>query len=202
MERNRYFISCHVSPFVKRYLEVNFGYVGKNRSCFDIRSDGGLYTYLRSLSTNEPLLTHESRGAMFKWRTEVVNFEISEFAAEHDGRNMTVTEQIKFCNLLEARCKNIMRTYMLSLATIVSNEAECIRLFYKITGWGEKSWPSKSIRKILERDRKTAHDSFKPIASVKGVFERVADICASTLAQQNNITTLGKNTYEYNSNKI
>ena len=201
MAKTHYFIACHVSPFVRRYLEINFGYVGNARNNFDIRSDITLYTYFRNMVTRQPLHTND-RGLAHKWRTELVNFEISEFYAEHLGRTLTITEENMLANYLEARCKNILRIYMLSLATIVSNEAECIRLFYKITGWNEDTWPSKSIRKILERDRINQHEKFKPVVAIRNVFERVAEICTSTLRDQNNITQLGKAAYEYNTNNI
>lgn len=202
MEKNHFFVACHVSPFVRRYLEINFGYVGRCRNNFDIRQDTGLYKYFRTLCSSEPLLTHEKQGSMFRWRTEIVNIEISEFYAEHQGRTMTVTEQNKFADYLEARCKNILRTYMNSLGTIIPNEAERIRLFYNITGWSEKTWPSKSIRKIIERDRKSSQSDFKDISSIRGVFERVAEICNNSLTSQNCLTKLGSATYEYNSNNM
>lgn len=199
MDKEKYFVTLRVAPFVRRYLEVNFGYVDKNKTHFDIREDLDLYKFFKSLLTSKPLHHKDNQTAMHRWRTEEIHIEISEFVAEHIGRQMTPTEQNIFADYLEARCRQILRVYVPSLLTIVSNEAECIKLFYKVTGWGENSWPSKSIRKILERDRKEARDKFMEVARIKGVFERVVDICTSTLKSQNNITELGQRTYEYNS---
>lgn len=198
MENEKYFVKLKVAPFVRRYLEVNFGYVDKDKTHFDIRADLDLYKFFKSLLKSAPRHEKDNQTSMHRWRTEEIHIEISEFVAEHVGRQMTPTEQNIFADYLEAKCRQILRVYVPSLQTIVSNEAECIKLFYRVTGWGEKSWPSKSIRKILERDRKEARDNFKDISKIKGVFERVTDICTSTLKSQNLITTLGKQTYEYN----
>lgn len=198
MEKEKYYVDMHVPKFVQRYLTINFGSSEKN--CYDIREDKNLYLMLQTHLCKKVEANPNWRKNKKHFRTEHVRIEVTRKDFVERGPLLSEQKENKFVNFLETRCRMIMLVYINSYKKVGLSLADSIKTFYKVTGWSENSWPSISIRKIVERaEKKNEYVNYKHKHTI---LQEINEIILTTLSQNATLTNQGQNIYDYNSQQL
>ena len=148
-----FYVWLHVKPYVRHYLLSQFGAsVPGFTSLVDLRPDAYLANALR-----EGLERHcERRDRQLERnqggrRRALVRVLVTHEQFKHYGWALSLTEERRLNQILEARCKSILLSYLSSMYMVCGNLQVCIRKFYEEFGYDDETWPVDSIRKIWLR---------------------------------------------------
>ncbi|MBD9179232.1 MAG: hypothetical protein EGP82_08680 [Odoribacter splanchnicus] len=138
-----YTVKVAVKPYVRAYLENNFGKPA------DIRKDAELNELVNFMLREGSTRLDKIVSANFK---DMVELRITEDAFFRNGFTFTKTETLKFNSFLEKRIKFFMRTYISYHHSLGDSVARCIRDFQTVFGFTEEVWPYDSIKKDFDRN--------------------------------------------------
>lgn len=200
MEKEKYYVDLHVPKFVQRYLTINFGCYGSKNNCYDIRTDKNLYLMFQTYLCKKVSSDANWRKNKKHFRTEHIRIEVTQKDFVTRGPVISAENENKFVHFLESRCRMMLLVYINSYKKVGLNLAEAIRVFYKVTGWSDNSWPSISIRKIVERaENRSDNGIFKHQSTI---LQEINEIILTTMSQNATLTKLGQNIYDYNSKQL
>lgn len=138
-----YTVKVVVKPYVKAYLENNFG-------CpVDLRQDAELTELVNLMLREGSTRLDKIVSANFP---ATVELRISKDAFFRYGFTFTKTETLKFNTFLEKRIKFFARTYIAYHNGLGSSVAKCIRDFQTTFGFPEDVWGYDSIKKDFDRN--------------------------------------------------
>lgn len=138
-----YTVEIAVKPYVRAYLENNFGRPADLRR--DPELNGLLEMMLREGSTRLDKIVSANYPA-------TVKIVISKDCFFRYGFTLTKTETLKFNSLLEKRVKFFARTYIAYHSSLGTSIARSIRDFQNIFGFPEDVWTFDSIKKDFDRN--------------------------------------------------
>lgn len=138
-----YTVKIAVKPYVKAYLENNFG------SPVDLRRDAELSELVNLMLREGSTRLDKIVSANFP---ATVEMRISKDAFFRYGFTFTKTETLKFNSFLEKRIKFFARTYIAYHQSLGISVAKCIRDFQTAFGFPEDVWGYDSIKKDFDRN--------------------------------------------------
>lgn len=192
---DRFAVTVHVAPFVKKYLLTNFGvYDEMWPDLVNISSDRQLSGVFRSMLVKKHYeFDRRIEAQANRFRSERINIEISKSDFYKYGWAISLTDEIRFSSVLEARCKTMLITYLSSAYLVTPCLASCIRQFYHLFGFDDETWPIDSIRKIWLRDKTIDKQALK-----MGIFQKINEIIILQMSVNGTIAEQGKLAYENN----
>lgn len=137
-----YLVTVAVKPYVKAYLENNYGCPA------DIRADAELNELVNMMLREGSTRLDKIVTANF---SATVDLRITKDAFFRHGFTFTKTETLKFNSLLENRIKFYVRTYIGYHHSLGDSVAKCIRDFQRKFGFPEDVWGYDSIKKDFDR---------------------------------------------------
>lgn len=138
-----YTVEIAVKPYIKAYLENNFGNpadIGKDPELNDL-----LILMLREGSTRLDKIVSANYPT-------IVKIAISKDSFFRYGFTLTKTETVKFNSFLEKRIKFFARTYIAYHSSLGTSVARSIRDFQNTFGFPEDIWSFDSIKKDFDRN--------------------------------------------------
>lgn len=157
-----YTVRIAVKPYIKAYLENNFGIP------VDIRKDGELWELTGLLLREGSARFDKSVAANFPEQVDVL---ISRDIFFRYGYVLTKTETLRFNAFVEKRVKFFARNYIAYHHSLGTSVADCIRDFQKIFGFPEDVWPYDSIKKDFDRHGRTVGK--KAVMNFKAEMSRI-----------------------------
>ncbi|MEG0796798.1 MAG: hypothetical protein RR397_09905 [Odoribacter sp.] len=157
-----YTVKVAVKPYIKAYLENNFGVPA------DIRQDPELNDLLiRMLREGSTRLDKILSANM----PSTVELRISKDTFFRYGFTLTKTETLQFNSFLEKRIKFFARTYISYHHSLGTSVAKCIRDFQNTFGFPEDIWNYDSIKKDFDRNGSSVHR--KMIGNFKSELSKI-----------------------------
>lgn len=183
MPARKFHISVPVKPYVKRFIELNFG----NPAYF--HPDKAEYKVLRECLKDSR--KYDKRLPQLCTYSEKICVLLSEDDFYKVGWEMTRTNTVRFNGHFEDRAKTMMRNIVsiynaLGLAMNVS-----IVKFQDKFLFDEQAWPYQSIKKDLFR-----HSNYKKIDFENEIFNKIEKIVMKNLYKQGTISPQYFNDYE------
>ena len=148
---NYYTITVAVKPYIRAFLENNFG------SPVDIRKDPELNNMVEFLLKEGA--TRLDKTLQIKY-TDTVCFRISRDTFHRYGFTLTKTATQRLNCYLEGRIKFFARVYIANNRSIGIPLARCIRDFQEKFNFPEDVWSAEAIRKDFTRNGKTVQSKF------------------------------------------
>ena len=137
-----YTIKVAVKPYVKAYLENNFG------TPIDFRKDSELTGIVNLMLRAGSAHLDNIVSAKF---AETVEIRISKDTFFRHGFTLTKTDTIRFNSFLEKRLKYYARLYISYHNSLGFSITKCIRDFQDTFGFSEDVWSYDSIKKDFDR---------------------------------------------------
>lgn len=159
-----YCITIRTKRYVQRYLMYNFGCPVKGHPYLvDVRSDDDLKEFLfRAIKNPENNRNKLYQNFEGKKRDCIIELRISADTFNRYGWELSITDEVHFNSILEARCKKQLLDFLKLQWVLNEDLHSAIGEFYREYGYSERSWPSSSIAKIWTRSRsKLDLQSFK-----------------------------------------
>lgn len=183
-----YTVNIAVKPYVKAYLENNFGIP------VDIRQDPELNDLVN-------LMLREGSTRLDKIisvnMSTTVELRISKDTFFRYGFTLTKTETLRFNSFLEKRIKFFARTYISYHKSLGTSVAKCIRDFQNTFGFSEDIWNYDSIKKDFDRNGSSVHR--KMIGDFKAELNKIfmemlseSGIPFKTVGNRTTLNTVGK----------
>lgn len=151
--RMDYIINVAVKPYIKAYLENNFG------SPVDIRQEGEIW-HLLGVLLSEGAGRKKPGGKMEKVISgnfpEEVRLLVTKDMFFRYGSALGKPEVLRFNTFLEKRIKFFARSFIGYHHSLGMSVASCIRNFQKMFGFSEDVWAYDSIKKDFDRHGWTA----------------------------------------------
>lgn len=142
-----YTVKISVKPYVKAYLESNFG------SPVDFRNDTELTGIINIMLKSG--CAHLDRIVLANL-AEKVEIRISKDTFYRHGYTITRTDTLRFNSLIEERIKFYSRMYISYHNSIGDSITKCIRDFQELYGFSEDVWSYDSIKKDYQRHGSSA----------------------------------------------
>jgi hypothetical protein len=176
---SRFTVSIPVKPYVKRFLDINFGLP------VDFTQNAHAHKHFQSLFKNPNTSQDKKYPDHICTYTELVEVVISEHDFYRYGWELTKTNTIAFGRYYEERAKAMMRTYIgvnISLGLPINKS---ILKFQNRFVFEEEVWHYEAIKKDLYRNGKVElidfnDEIFKKIEKI--VLRNLYDL--GTLSQQ------------------
>lgn len=158
MTKERFFVWLPCKRYVKAYLVRNFS--ASDRKWPDgvnLSSSKELFAALKE-RLRKPSYRYDKRMTVNSKYSDRVPLEITEDMFYRYGWELSPTDINDFNQMLEARIKSEMMSYMEISLLFTQNIKRSIRGFYRKSGFKEAEWPEESIRRYFYRHRSPAMD--------------------------------------------
>jgi hypothetical protein len=184
---NRFYVNLQCKPYVKRFLEINFG------NPADFTSDYTLKCMVRQ-SLKKPVTKDDKKyGSLSTRYTETLQIQISEDDFYRYGWELTKSDTVAFGREIEDRVKFMMRTLVAVNFSLNGSIKTSIFGFQKRFSFGEDIWPYDSIKKEFYRNG--AHDL---INFNDEIFNKIENIILENLSKKGTISQQAIKQYEIN----
>ncbi len=193
---SKFLVNFPCKPYVKRFLEINYGdseSLGGNSS-IDISKDKALYAEFQQKLKNKSF-RFESRlnTYAFERYSDGVNIKITQDDFYRYGWELTKTDIVYLNSIFEGRCKVLMYTAVGIRVAIGMNLTNSIELFQDKFMFTEDIWQKDSIYKDCRRN---LHVGKNEIA--ESISEIIDKITLETLSRNKTISRKAKIVYENN----
>lgn len=162
MDTNYYTIKVTVKPYVRAFLENNFG------SPADTRKDPELNNFIEFLLKEGS--TRFDKNLQIKYPDEI-NIRISRDTFHRHGYTLTKTATQRLNSYLEQRIKFFARVYISNNRSIGVPLAKCIRDFQDKFNFPEDVWSAETIRKDFVRNGKFIQSKF--VTNFKAELDKI-----------------------------
>ena len=142
-----YTVKVKVKPYVKAYLEREFGYP------IDFRKDSELTGIINLMLSAGSAHLDKIVSANL---AETVEIRISKDTFFRHGFTFTKTDTLRFNSLIEKRIKFYARLYISYHSSLGFSITKCIRNFQATFGFSEDVWSHDSIKKDYARHGSSA----------------------------------------------
>jgi hypothetical protein len=137
-------ISIPVKPYIKRFADLNFG------APADLSGDKELHKFvLRSLKKPDTRYEYRYKEKSY---TDTIEVLISEDYFYRYGWELSKTDMVTFCSLLENRAKTMMRTVVGIYKAVGLPQYIAINKFQEKFNFTEDVWSFDSIKKDFYRN--------------------------------------------------
>ncbi|MCX6231116.1 MAG: hypothetical protein NTZ33_06190 [Bacteroidetes bacterium] len=173
-----YLVSLPVKPYVKRFLELNFG------DPVDLKKDKKLYNYFRRCLTKPRLTYDKTRCAeISNYYNENAGIVISEDDFYRYGWELSKTDVVAFGREIEANAKFFMKN-IVSFYCSHMEFSRSVRYFQEKYGFTEDIWQYDSIVKDFQRNGLKFKVEFS-----KEITEKIEKIILLNLSDKRTIST-------------
>lgn len=150
---SKFLVNFPCKPYVKRFLEVNYGNPDSlSSNCsIDISKDKFLYSEFRQ-KLKKKSFRRDSMYPTFTKYSESVNIVISKDDFYRYGWELSVTDSVYLNKILENRCKIFMYTIVGARVAIGMTLASSIDDFQEMFSFTEDIWQKESIYKDCQRN--------------------------------------------------
>lgn len=192
-------IYCYikVTPFVMRYLNINFG--AKNPhvpNAISLKKDKILSHMLRTmLSKQSHRYDNRTLGYRYTNRSMTAAIELDEVTFSVSGFSLSPTDEAAFALFLERRCYVLALSFLHMRYIFNPNLNECIEDFQNRYGFTEDTWPTDSIRRIWYRDKSFNRSEFRGFINTQ-----IDNILIVQMRRLGLISTKGQDFYEEHQN--
>lgn len=153
MNKHRYVVWVHVTPYVCRYLVDNFGVpCSEIKNLIRIDGDPQMAAFFNPKLTKSMHRYDIRLRNGVGYRTARVAIEISAARFTRSGWALSPSDESAFARMLELRCHGILLTFLSAHYMISGDASASIRAFYRVFHQTEETWPYDSIRKIWNRN--------------------------------------------------
>lgn len=194
---SKFLVNFPCKPYVRRYLEINYGdseSLGSNRA-IDISKDKALYAEFQHKLKNKSFRFESKLNTYaFERYSDEVNIKITQDDFYRYGWELTKTDIVYLNSIFEGRCKILMYMAVGIRVAIGMNLTNSIELFQDKYLFTEDIWPKDSIYKDCQRN---LHINKNEIA--ESISEMIDKITLETLSRNRTISRKAKITYEINS---
>ena len=144
-EKFRITIPC--KPYVKRFLELNYG------TPVDFTRDQTIYPLFKQKLKRQST-RHDNTYSKLKLEkySGQVELKINEDDFYNIGWELTTTEIVKFNKEIEGRAKLFMYLIVSTRISFGMNVTDAVRYFQERFGFTEQIWPGESIVKDCQRN--------------------------------------------------
>jgi len=183
----QYVVSLPVKPYVKRFLELNYGIP------VDLATDKKLLNYFRRCLTKPQITYDNTRFAKFSmFYTETVNILISEADFYKYGWELSKTDIVGFGREIESNTKFFMKN-IISCYSSHMELSRAICLFQEKYGFTEDIWSYQSIKKEFQRNGLKIKIDFST-----EITEKIEKIFLLNLYKKGTVSTKMIKTYDGN----
>lgn len=183
--KDPYFLELPCKPYVKRFLELNFGDPGDLTS--DPLLNNLLIQYLKEPDRKDKA-RYDSRTIQYSERYRI---HLSEFHFRKYGQTLSKPDVVRFCKVVERRAKLFMRNLVgvniaLGLPIFIA-----INKFQDQYGFEEDIWSFESIKKDYYRN-----GCYDKVDFEHEIFKKIHQILLVQLSESGTITHQAMKTYE------
>lgn len=184
-QKESFYLELPCKPYVKRFLEINFGNPG------DLASDpllmNTLIQYLRKPNKRDQN-RYNSRTVQY---SELYRVRLPEFHYRKFGNSLTKPDVVSFCKMVEKRAKLFMRNLVgvniaLGLPIFIA-----INKFQDQYGFDEDTWAFESIKKDFYRN-----GCYEKVDFEQEIFNKIEQILLVQLSESGTITRKAVKAYE------
>ena len=194
----KFLVKIPCKPYVKRFLEINFGDPEhlNSRKAVDISKDKALYAEFRS-KLEKKSYRHELlfNTYAFKRYSDEIDIKISQDDFYRYGWELSKTDIVYLNQVFEGRAKILMYTIVGARVALGISLTDSIDYFQDKFLFPEDIWPKESIYKDCQRNLDIEKNSIS-----QNISELIDKITLETLSR--NRTILRKAKFIYESNNI
>ncbi len=172
----KFFIHVKVKPYVRHFLEMNYGYP-INLAC-DVEAHSLAKKLLR-----KPIKHQDKRYCDIYSYTELVEVTISEHDFYRYGWELTRTNTIAFGVFFERRAKFMMRSIVGIYVALGLPIKTSIRKFQDHFGYHEDIWSYDTIKKDFARNAEIEEFDFE-----NELFKKIDTFILRNLSEKGTIT--------------
>lgn len=192
----KFLVKIPCKPYVKRFLEINFGDPDNLNSgkAVDISKDKALYAEFRS-KLEKKSYRHELlfNTYAFKRYSDEINIKISQDDFYRFGWELSKTDIVYMNQVFEGRTKILMYTIVGSRVAMGISLTDSIDYFQDKFFFPEDIWPKESIYKDCQRNLDIEKNSIS-----QSISELIDKITLETLSRNRTILRKAKFIYENN----
>lgn len=192
----KFLVKIPCKPYVKRFLEINFGDPDNLNSgkAVDISKDKALYAEFRS-KLEKKSYRHELlfNTYAFKRYSDEINIKISQDDFYRFGWELSKTDIVYMNQVFEGRTKILMYTIVGARVAMGISLTDSIDYFQDKFFFPEDIWPKESIYKDCQRNLDIEKNSIS-----QSISELIDKITLETLSRNRTILRKAKFIYENN----
>lgn len=192
----KFLVKIPCKPYVKRFLEINFGDPDNLNSgkAVDISKDKALYAEFRR-KLEKKSYRHELlfNTYAFKRYSDEINIKISQDDFYRFGWELSKTDIVYMNQVFEGRTKILMYTIVGSRVAMGISLTDSIDYFQDKFFFPEDIWPKESIYKDCQRNLDIEKNSIS-----QSISELIDKITLETLSRNRTILRKAKFIYENN----
>ena len=142
----KFFVHIQVKPYVRRFLEMNFGYP----VCFT--EDPSSHKFIQNLLSKPNTSRDKQYPEQICTYTELVEVVISEHDFYRYGWELTKTDTVAFGKYFEEKAKILMRSVVGVYSGVGLPLKNSITKFQDRFGFDEDTWSYQTIKKDFYRN--------------------------------------------------
>lgn len=183
---NFFYSTLPCKPYVKRFLDLNFGEPA------DISSNKELQNLYRSCLKRPSRYDDNKYSETLQKYTEKTIILISEYDFYHYGWQLTKTDLVTFCGAIEKKAKQFMRFEVNRHFAVRGNLKTSIYHFQDLYEFPESVWTYDSIKKDFYRNATRYHIDFS-----KEIFKNLDLNSLKNLAEMGTLSQKAIKHYEH-----